>query len=430
MVLTMAHDVMISHSHADKLAADAACAALEARGIRCWIAPRDINPGQDWAASIVEAIRGARVMLLVFSRNANQSAQVQREVGQAANSGKVLLPLRIEDVLPEAALEYYLGSPHWLDAITPPFEAHLEKLADACASLLAVTGRSTQDADKGSAAGNPLVVVTTLPTEQPSADRPLPETVPTGPPPWWRRQRRQVEVGLIAATVVILGAAGYLLRPHPAAPQTPTAQPAPTTTTTAPSVAEAALEGLLLSPDQINTAMGTTGMTVTDTPTAMVDDSAHVADRACLPLGSPVEALVYAGSGSSAMRAQRLKQPGPIHLVDQGVVLFSSAHDADAFFTASAQSWPACSNRQYSVTVAGAPDQVFTVGPVSNINGTLSATKTLETGYWLWQSCQRALTVANNVAIDVQACSQNQSDSQSDSAVNIAHQIAAKVPTT
>ena len=111
-------------------------------------------------------------------------------------------------------------------------------------------------------------------------------------------------------------------------------------------------------------------------------------------------------------------------------MLFSSAHDADAFFTASAQSWPACSNRQYSVTVAGAPDQVFTVGPVSNINGTLSATKTLETGYWLWQSCQRALTVANNVAIDVQACSQNQSDSQSDSAVNIAHQIAAKVPTT
>jgi hypothetical protein len=139
-VLPMAHDVFISHSHQDKPAADAACAALEARGIRCWIAPRDIAPGQDWAESIVGAIRGAQIMLLVFSRYANQSAQVKREVERAASSGKVLLPLRIDDVVPEAALEYYLGTPHWLDAITPPLEAHLEKLADACSSLLAVTG--------------------------------------------------------------------------------------------------------------------------------------------------------------------------------------------------------------------------------------------------------------------------------------------------
>ncbi len=142
----MAHDVFISHSHEDKPAADAACAALEARGIRCWIAPRDIEPGQDWATSIVKAIRGAQVMLLVFSRHANQSSQVKREVERAASSGKAILPLRIDDVLPEDALEYYLSTPHWLDAVTKPFEAHLEKLADACASLLAVTGRSPQDA--------------------------------------------------------------------------------------------------------------------------------------------------------------------------------------------------------------------------------------------------------------------------------------------
>ena len=163
-VLTLAHDVMISHSHEDKPAADAACAALEARGIRCWIAPRDINPGQDWAASIVEAIRDARIMLLVFSRHANQSPQVQREVERAANSGKVILPLRIEDVLPEAALAYYLGTPHWLDVITKPFEAHLEKLADACTSLLAITGRSPQDATS-----DPAPVVAASATEQPSA---------------------------------------------------------------------------------------------------------------------------------------------------------------------------------------------------------------------------------------------------------------------
>jgi hypothetical protein len=69
------------------------------------------------------------------------------------------------------------------------------------------------------------------------------------------------------------------------------------------------------------------------------------------------------------------------------------------------------------------------VGPVSNTDATLSATATVEQGYWNWTSCQRALTVANNVAIDAIACSENRSDSQSDSGVNIAHQIAAKVPT-
>jgi hypothetical protein len=105
------------------------------------------------------------------------------------------------------------------------------------------------------------------------------------------------------------------------------------------------------------------------------------------------------------------------------VVLFSSAHDAGAFFTASAQQWPACSNRQFIQTVPGRADVVWTVGPVTNMNGTLSTTETGRSNRST--TCQRALTVANNVAIDVNACSTNPADS----AVNIAHQIAAKVPT-
>jgi PknH-like extracellular domain len=239
------------------------------------------------------------------------------------------------------------------------------------------------------------------------------------------------ELGLIAAIVVILAASagitGYILR-----------QPSTTSQPVTP-VAVAALEGLLLSPDQLNTATGATGITVAKTETVMDDDSARVADKACRPQDGPLIAPVYAGSGWSAFREQVLHDSGDTsgntwtHSVDQGVVLFSSAHDADAFFTASAQSWPACANRQYTSTVAGKPDRVWTVGPVANTNGTLSATKTVggdSSGTWNWLSCQRALTVANNVVIDVSACSHNRSDSQSDSAVNIAHQIAAKVPTS
>lgn len=128
--------MFISYSNHDQAVADAACAALEAGGIRCWIAHRDVAPGGDWAASIVAAIRGAQITVLIFSRNANQSTQVQREVERATSFGKVLLTLRIDGTRPEDAFEYYLGTSQWLDATAPPFEAHLTKLVNACAGWL------------------------------------------------------------------------------------------------------------------------------------------------------------------------------------------------------------------------------------------------------------------------------------------------------
>ncbi|HUB70666.1 MAG TPA: toll/interleukin-1 receptor domain-containing protein [Acidimicrobiales bacterium] len=132
----MAHDVFISYSSHDKPVGDAVCASLEAKGIRCWMAPRDILPGADWGNSIVEAITGARVMVLVFSRNANESPHIKREVERAVHRGLIIIPFRIEDVMPEDSLEYFLGTPHWLDAITPPLEDHLERLAEVVSSFL------------------------------------------------------------------------------------------------------------------------------------------------------------------------------------------------------------------------------------------------------------------------------------------------------
>jgi TIR domain len=222
-VLTMAHDVFISHSSVDKPAADAACAALEARGIRCWIAPRDINPGRDWAASIMQAIEGTRILLLVLSRSAKESIQVRREVAQAANSGKQLLTLRIEDVLPEAELKFYLDSPHWLDAITKPFEAHLKRLADACAILLAPL-----DTDHDSATSD---------AARPQLAGGKPDVA------WWRRHRQPVKVALVAAVVGVLaavaGLTGHLLRPsaaHAPPPSPASAPPGPSFAAPAPAL--------------------------------------------------------------------------------------------------------------------------------------------------------------------------------------------------
>jgi hypothetical protein len=111
---------------------------LERAGIRCWIAPRDIRPGQEYGQSIIEAIDQCRVMVLIFSANANDSRQTHREIERAVSKGVPIIPLRIEEVVPTKSMEYFLGAIHWLDALTPPLEKHLQQLAEAVKALLQV----------------------------------------------------------------------------------------------------------------------------------------------------------------------------------------------------------------------------------------------------------------------------------------------------
>jgi hypothetical protein len=134
----MAFDVFISYSSKDKATADGTCAALEATGIRCWIAPRDVRPGAEYAAAIIEAIDSCRLMVLIFSSNANASRQIPRELERAASKGVPIVPMRIEAIMPTKSMEYYLGEIHWLDALTPPLAAHLQKLIETVKAILQV----------------------------------------------------------------------------------------------------------------------------------------------------------------------------------------------------------------------------------------------------------------------------------------------------
>src|SRR6185437_5720363 len=173
----MAHDVFISYSSKDKPTADAVCATLESRGIRCWIAPRDVVPGEEYAAALVNALREARLMVLVFSSGANQSKHVLREVERAVSMGLPVVPLRIENVRPSAAMEYYIASRHWLDALTVPLERHLVQLAETVKVLLArmpATEAGTE-ATRAGVAGDTRG--TTEPAVKPVPEIPEPEVV-------------------------------------------------------------------------------------------------------------------------------------------------------------------------------------------------------------------------------------------------------------
>jgi WD40 repeat protein len=126
----MAHDVFISYSNRDKPIADGICANLEAAGVRCWIAPRDIAPGEAWPAAISTAISHSRVMVLVFSSYSNNSDDVSRELILAATNKLIIIPFKIEDVVPQPGMQYYLAQTHWLDAMNPPTREQIHILVE------------------------------------------------------------------------------------------------------------------------------------------------------------------------------------------------------------------------------------------------------------------------------------------------------------
>jgi TIR domain len=114
----------------NKAVAEAILARLEAESITCWIAPRDIVPGADWGESIINAIESSRIMILIFSQNANASPQIKREVERAVDKGVYIIPLRVDKIKPTRSLEYFISAQR-MDAFSPPLERHLDNLATA-----------------------------------------------------------------------------------------------------------------------------------------------------------------------------------------------------------------------------------------------------------------------------------------------------------
>jgi PknH-like protein len=198
------------------------------------------------------------------------------------------------------------------------------------------------------------------------------------------------------------------------------AEPATTPRTIVPRpVVERELAGLLLSPEEVNVAVGATNIAVTDTQTAMSDNSATMEPQECLGIDGAAEAPVYANSDYWAERDQSLNDGDSFtQYVKQAIVLFPTVEKAGALFDASAAQWSACS--QYTHTQSGTQ---WSVAPISNANATLGTTATLQNASAPGWSCGRALKHINNVIIDINTCSANPADS----AIKLADQIAAKV---
>jgi len=144
----MSYDVFISYATVDKHVADAVCSTLENSSIRCWIAPRDIIPGNDWAQSIADAIKSSKIMILVFSQNSNDSPQVSKELNLAVTNKLMVIPFKIDNCTPSGNMEYFLADTHWLDAIDGDMQGQINKLKGVVVSVLPHSIKSDNSEEK------------------------------------------------------------------------------------------------------------------------------------------------------------------------------------------------------------------------------------------------------------------------------------------
>ncbi|WP_142389937.1 sensor domain-containing protein [Mycobacterium sp. shizuoka-1] len=202
-----------------------------------------------------------------------------------------------------------------------------------------------------------------------------------------------------------------------------TAMPAGQVPLTSPD----ALPALLLPAPDVGAALSSDDVVVTTDVDKAWNDSAHFADVNCLAIAGAAQKGVYAGSGSTAVHGQVLREPPTAprwsHYAVQAVVSFPTAQAAAEFFTASQRGWAACSNRELNYAQPIGPPQVWSVGATSTDNDVLAVSRVQQSPQ-RW-ACQRALTVHSNVAVDVEACSL---DGPTAAASAIAGQIAGRLP--
>lgn len=108
--------IFLSHSSKDAAIAGQICEQLEKNGAKCFIAPRDIRPGKEYAEEIINGIDKSAAMVLLMSQNANSSPHVLREVEHAVSSGTPILVYKMEEVALSKSMEYFLMTHQWISA--------------------------------------------------------------------------------------------------------------------------------------------------------------------------------------------------------------------------------------------------------------------------------------------------------------------------
>ena len=184
----MSAPIFISYSSKDQDIAETIYQALEARGQDCWISCRDVKPGENFQEAIVRALRGAKVMLLVFTSNANNSDEIKKELVLAGRHHVTVVPVRVEDVVPNDAFSYEFATRQWID-LFKNWEQEIELLSSRLEHMV-------HDVKPGEAAADPPV----------TSARRFPKKSSNQPLIWG---------AIAAAVIIVVGGGVFQLRPTP-----------------------------------------------------------------------------------------------------------------------------------------------------------------------------------------------------------------------
>ncbi|MCD6568231.1 MAG: toll/interleukin-1 receptor domain-containing protein [Dehalococcoidia bacterium] len=131
----MSHDIFISYAKKDAGIAREVHEYLEQNGIECFI-DAELIPGVGYHTQLAKALKESRLLVLIFSHNADVAEGVGQEVAMARTKSIPIIPFRTEDIMPEE-LAFFLSTPQWLDGFPPPIAKHLPVLLSAVGYHLA-----------------------------------------------------------------------------------------------------------------------------------------------------------------------------------------------------------------------------------------------------------------------------------------------------
>ncbi len=192
-------------------------------------------------------------------------------------------------------------------------------------------------------------------------------------------------------------------------------------------VPKSALEGLLLTTDQVDTVMGTAGMVAHKPVTEMNDHRNLLPNLNCLGAWQVNESAIY-GDRWTAMRQVLLRAPDNDNwdnLLVQSVVIFPSSQEATDFLNQSAERWAKCTNHNVNITLNGEPLPRWRSGDLTTTDSELTLPFTRVNGDQT-RACQRALAVAANLVMDIQAC--KPAGSSVTQAADVVDKIKAAMP--
>lgn len=125
----MKYTAFISHSNKDQKALHTIREYLESKGYACFASERDLLHNAGWQAQLVEAMDSSDMLIYLHSRNANDSAEVGREINYFADKcHRPILVYRLDDVAYNRDRSYYLQSINYIDSLLSPSDG-LEQLA-------------------------------------------------------------------------------------------------------------------------------------------------------------------------------------------------------------------------------------------------------------------------------------------------------------